>query len=245
MADLPGTFGLTRTGEAAKLLIKSFADADRTRDEKAFSCFINPDEYSLNYEVIADTRLAVGDTANAGTFIGSRPLEVNLKFYLDGTNATGKKIEVKDEVTKFNDIVGYNGDEHRTRYLRLIWGNGAWLRPNQFAFDCILKSASFQYKLFNNDGSPLRVIINAVFAEALTATENAAEKRDKSADLTHIRTVKEGDTLPGMSQEIYGDFRYYLEVAKANNLKDFRNLEPGTKIFFPPFDKNIKQKVNA
>ena len=64
-------------------------------------------------------------------------------------------------------------------------------------------------------------------------------------DLTHIRVVKEGDTLPSMANDIYGDFSYYLEVAKANNLQDFRNLIPGQKLYFPPFDKNVKKPTNA
>ena len=30
---------------------------------------------------------------------------------------------------------------------------------------------------------------------------------------------------------------YYLEVARANSLDDFRNLKPGTTIYFPPLEK--------
>jgi nucleoid-associated protein YgaU len=54
--------------------------------------------------------------------------------------------------------------------------------------------------------------------------------------MTHVRLVKEGDTLPALTREIYGDYRYYLEVARVNQLDDFRSLEPGTRLFFPPLD---------
>ncbi|MDO9615798.1 MAG: LysM peptidoglycan-binding domain-containing protein, partial [Bacteroidota bacterium] len=31
--------------------------------------------------------------------------------------------------------------------------------------------------------------------------------------------------------------KYYIEVAKANGLNDFRNLKTGQKIKFPPIEK--------
>jgi len=40
--------------------------------------------------------------------------------------------------------------------------------------------------------------------------------------------------LPLMCQTIYDSPAYYLQVARFNNLVDFRNLEPGTEIIFPP-----------
>ena len=99
--------------------------------------------------------------------------------------------------------------------------------------------------MFRPDGSPLRAIINATFTEVLSQPAAQGEDKKSSPDLTHIRVVKEGDTLPSMANDIYGDFSYYLEVAKANNLQDFRNLMPGQKLYFPPFDKNVKKPTNA
>jgi len=43
-----------------------------------------------------------------------------------------------------------------------------------------------------------------------------------------------------MVHKIYGSFKYYLQVAKVNNLKNFRDLIPGQKLIFPPFEKNLK-----
>jgi len=36
---------------------------------------------------------------------------------------------------------------------------------------------------------------------------------------------------------INGDDKYYLEVARINNITSFRQLKPGTEIFFPPIAK--------
>jgi nucleoid-associated protein YgaU len=48
--------------------------------------------------------------------------------------------------------------------------------------------------------------------------------------------VKEGDTLPMLAYEVYGDSAYYLELARVNGLDDFRNLKAGDRIFFPPVE---------
>ena len=64
-----------------------------------------------------------------------------------------------------------------------------------------------------------------------------ATAQDHSADLTHVRLVKAGDTLPRLCDEIYGEPRMYLEVARANDLDHFRALQPGMRIAFPPLEK--------
>ena len=251
MADITSTIsnklGLTNSGEVTPLIIKSYTNFGRTENEIVFEAYINPDEYSLSYNVIADKETELGRNGNEGTFIGTAPLEVTLKFFLDGTNVvaikkTGGKLNVKEKIGEFHKAMGYEGETHRPRFLRLIWGKGAWLRMDQDCFDCYLKTASFQYKLFDKDGTPLRVVITATFVEALPKPQKEAAEGNASPDLTHVRVVKEGDTLPAMTGAIYGDFKYYLEVARINGLQDFRNLSPGKKLFFPPFDKNINVK---
>lgn len=248
MADLLGAvgdaLGLSKGGEITKLLIESYEDVSRKVGRKVFEAFINPDEYTLNYNVVVDNTFVPGKSANdRDAVLEIRPLEVSLKFYLDGTNAipdpkTQKKLNIPQKIAAFHEAIGYDGKVHQPRYLRLIWGEAAWLRPNQKSFDCFLKSASFQYKLFDSSGSPLRVIINATFIEVLSPAAAQAEDGKSSPDLTHVRIVKEGDSLPGLAQEIYGDFRHYLEVARVNKLQHFRKLEPGLKLYFPPFNTN-------
>jgi len=46
--------------------------------------------------------------------------------------------------------------------------------------------------------------------------------------------VRDGDTLPLLCHRIYGDPGYYLDVARHNQLTDFRQLRPGAKLHFPP-----------
>jgi nucleoid-associated protein YgaU len=40
-----------------------------------------------------------------------------------------------------------------------------------------------------------------------------------------------------MCYSIYGDPKYYLQVAEVNGISNFRQLKPGTDHFFPPIEK--------
>jgi len=235
MIDILSSLSPLKAGE--KLKIQSWVDIERNGNPTStFSAFINPDEISLNYNVLTETTSAAGSTGNAGAFLGTSPFTVTLKFFLDGTNANGVKLDVKAKVIEFYTATGYDGKGHRTRFLRINWPGLLWYRSNQFVFDCVLKTATIQYKLFKSDGTPLRAVINATFIEKRKPAEVQAEVDDLSADLTHIRVVKEGDNLPNLVLSIYGEFKYYLEVAKINKLKNFRDLVPGDKLMFPPFN---------
>jgi nucleoid-associated protein YgaU len=137
---------------------------------------------------------------------------------------------VQAKIESFQTVTGYNGNIHRPNYLKVVWGTLQVKR-------CVLKSASIAYKLFKPDGIPLRAIITANFTDNSDDTTRVAMAQDSSPDLTHVRLVKSGDTLPKMCYDIYGDPGYYLDVAMANKLNNFRNLQTGTKIFFPPLEK--------
>jgi len=101
----------------------------------------------------------------------------------------------------------------------------------------VLKSASIAYKLFQPDGVPLRAVISAVFVDNSDDTTRVAIAQDESADLTHVRLVKAGDTLPSLCETIYAEPRMYIEVARANGLDNFRALQPGMRLRFPPLEK--------
>ena len=137
-----------------------------------------------------------------------------------------------DDLANFKKAVfDYNGDQHKPNYLVISWG--------ALLFKGILTDLSIEYKLFKSDGTPLRAVAKVKFISHIEAEKRAAAENNQSPDLTHVRMVKEGDTLPLMTHRIYGDPKYYLEVAKVNNLSNFRSLTPGTKLYFPPLAKKI------
>lgn len=245
MFDLMNNF--LNSGELEKVKIKGFEDINHNGTPNIFEAFINPDEFTVNYSTNIDHTSTVGQTGTPGNFLSSTPMELALKFYLDGTKVSGPlrsadkaEVNVAQKITEFYEACGYNSNRHRPRYVQIFWGDLSLMRFNPEVFHGCLKSVSINYKLFNTKGAPLRAIINATFVEAIPPPIRDSGGKASSPDLTHVRIVKEGDTLPGMAQKIYGAFGYYLEVARVNGLVNFRELTPGMKLFFPPLDKKVQ-----
>ena len=219
-------------GELKKLKIEAFTKLDYSAkaDCGDFIVMFNPNTYKQKYEVEYQAAQGQGTTGSAQKFGKIKPQEYSFEFIIDGTGVSADKVEVADEIEHFLVVTGKNnGEIHRPHYLKISWGS--------LLSKCVLKSADVSYNLFKPDGKPLRAKINATFAENIDDTLRVAEEGNNSPDLTHVRIVKQGDSLPLMSHRIYGDSRYYLDVARVNNIANFRQLEVGQSIVFPPLDQ--------
>lgn len=217
-------------GMLERLVIEAYEAPDYSGAVFAtFEAFVNPAEITTSYEIEYDSAQGSGTTASRMDFKKVKPGDLTLSFFLDGTGADGRSEDVQTRIELFQKVTGYNGNIHRPNYLIVKWGTLPVTR-------CVLKSASIAYKLFTPAGVPLRAVIAAVFTDNSDDQTREALAQNKSADLTHVRIVKAGDTLPALCDAIYGDPFLYLEVAEANGLDNFRSLAPGTRVFFPPLE---------
>jgi len=123
-----------------------------------------------------------------------------------------------------------NGEIHEPNFLKIEWGS--------VNFSCKLKTLDIKYTSFGKDGTPRRAELEVVFVEDLPKDKIAKLERKSSPDLTHVITVMEGDTLPLLTEKVYGvsDASLYIAVARVNQMNDFRNLKQGQRIFFPPLE---------
>jgi len=218
-------------GTLERLVIKAYEKPDFSGSPVGqFQAYVNPNEITLSYEMEWDAAQGAGTTGSRMNFKKMKPGDLSLTFFIDGTGANGRKVVTQDEVEKFQTVTGYNGNIHRPNYLKLVWGTLQIKR-------CVLKSASIAYKLFKSDGVPLRAVISATFTDTSDDQTRVALAQDQSPDLTHVRLIKAGDTLPALCNEVYGDPLRYLQVADANHLDDFRRLAPGMRVVFPPLEK--------
>lgn len=219
-------------GQLEKLQVQAYSAPDYAESSliDRFEAYVNPSEITLAYEMEYDSAQGSGTTGSRMDFKKVKPGDLSLSFFLDGTGANGVKIDVQEQVEKFQTLTGYNGDIHRPNYLKVAWGTMQVKR-------CVLKSASIAYKLFKPDGTPLRATIAATFVDAVEDQTRVALAQDSSPDLTHLRVLRAGDTLAALCQQIYGDPALYLKVARANNLDGVRHLPAGTRVRFPPLQK--------
>jgi len=219
------------TGTLEKLRIEAYDNPGYSgKLISKFEAYVNPNEITFSYEIEYNSAQAAGTTNSRMEFKNAKPGDMTLTFFIDGTGANGKLVDAQKKVEEFQTVTGYNGKVHRVNYLKVAWGTIQVKR-------CVLKSATLAYKMFDSHGVPLRVVITAVFTDNSDDQTRVALAQDQSPDLTHVRMVKAGDNLPDMCYAIYGDPGYYVEVARANRINDFRKLIPGTKIFFLPLEK--------
>lgn len=241
-------------GSIQKLTIDTYKDSSYSNkiNSNAFTVLINPTGFSLTRKNELNQDTSMGSSESNLKFNKALPSELKLEFLFDGTGVAkassgsgipNKKIKdvlnkidffskkaVSDQLADFYVATGdYDGTIHKPYNVEITWG--------EFQYKGMLSEFTIDYKMFNNDGTPLRALGKATFNGSVSQELEALRVKKNSPDLTHKRTVLAGDTLPLMTEKIYGDSKYYLEVAKVNNLINFRQLIPGQELFFPPIEK--------
>lgn len=229
-------------GELSKLTI--YAYKTNMYDEKEgylgkFVVMYNPNTFSRSYQSVWLADKPIGGAGENKKFNRSKSDNVSFEFLFDGTgvshvNVPEKVGHVQEQINAFLDITcKISSSTYEPNFLILNWGD--------FIFQGVMDSATVTYKLFHSSGAPLRATINAQFSESKSPKEQAAATGKNSPDLTHIRIVKSGESLPSIAKEVYGDSSLYVEIARINELKNFRKLEEGMQLILPP----IEEKVNG
>ncbi|MGQ1786263.1 CIS tube protein [Saccharicrinis sp. GN24d3] len=208
--------------------IVAFKDPDYSSRVGEYDLLVNPETYKVtNEQQYSNADTTIGSSAQSAKFKGSGSGLFEILMFFDGTGMISKD-KVDDQIKEVKELIyQYNGDIHEPNYLRVYWGT-------QSLFQGRLKSWKVNYTMLDMDGSPLRAEATATLVASVSAKKKAIEERKSSSDLTHVRTVLDGDNLPLMCHRIYGDSSYYIKVAQHNNLTNFRALKPGIKISFPP-----------
>lgn len=224
------------TGKLSKLKIQAYSDKGFSNkvENGEFTTYMNPEKYTYHYKIEQNKTQASGTSDLAAKFSKKLPEELEIEFLFDRTGVLpdypATRDGVIDDLNKFKDIIlKYNGDEHKPNYLTITWGS--------LLFKGSMSDMSIEFKLFKSDGAPIRAVAKVKFTGFTEDKLRVARENNQSPDLTHYRVVKEGDTLPLMTYRIYGDSKYYLEVAKVNKLPNFRKLTAGQRLVFPPIQK--------
>lgn len=224
---------------------------------------LNPEKYTTKHKVDFCEGQAIGSTGSDLKFNKIEGDEVNFEFFFDSSgivppgkikegkgeeslldvvgdvanslkpaivNPFGEVETVEKEVEEFKKLLmGFDGEKHQTAYLRLLWGG--------YNLTCRLKNMDIEYALFRKDGRPIRAKVKCVFKETVDYQLMVAKEKKSSPDLTHERVMNMNDKLTLLSESIYENNSYYIDVAKNNKLLSFRHIAVGQKIQFPPIKK--------
>lgn len=217
-----------------KLKIQAYSDPACTSSlGAAFEVMFNPENYQRNYTVEYNNSNVVGENNSTLLFRGMKGSELKLKLVADGSGVVPLPKGISDVdayIKKIKDLTySFKGTQHRPSFLKIVWGS--------LSVICVCKTLNISYNLFKSDGNTLRATIEMGLSETVDFKTKAKEAQKSSPDLTHIRVVHAGDTLPLMTYRIYGDSTYYLDVARINGLKSVFDIKPGDQLYFPPILK--------
>jgi hypothetical protein len=231
---------MAQPGKHGKMLILAFSDSKKAESggvaeaDDSFEALINPETYTLEYKLkFSSSGQGHGTSGKQLKYEYTEPAEMSFEFLFDNTGIIGNepRDSVADDIQRFKEVlVDYKGDSHEPRHFKLVWGESSIFKGR-------VTDVSITYKLFNSNGTPIRALAKVTFKSSIEEEKRAAKEDKQSPDLTQVRMVKLGDTLPQLCFEIYGDPRYYLQVAAVNGLANFRRLLPGATLRFPPIAK--------
>jgi len=220
-------------GQFEKLKIYAFSDPGcENQVGEPFVAMMNPENYTQEIKMEFENGQGQGTSGSQPRFKLKPPEELSFEILFDCTGIIdhNPRSDISQEIADFKQfLMGYEGEIHQPKFFRFVWGTSLMKGI------CVLLNIA--YKLFSPNGKPISAICKVSIRELKEDELRVAEERASSPDLTHYRTVKKGDTLPLMCYRIYGHSRYYLQVAQVNKLSNFRELQPGLEIFFPPIEK--------
>jgi nucleoid-associated protein YgaU len=225
--------------EKLKIYVKD-TDKKTIETEPSFEVMFNPESFKTSHGNVFQKKptLTPGSDNKKANYTGSTSDKLALTLILDSTGSTDfgvsgliQKIpDVRAQVNRFlKACFRIEGKKHEPNHLQIRWGI--------IHFNCVLESVEIKYTSFDKSGMPLRAQLDTVFLGDRGTVTDLDKEEPSSPDLSHTRIVKQGDTLPLLTKDIYGSAKYYLRVAQANGLDNFRNLTPGQEIIFPPLEK--------
>ncbi|MDR0982056.1 MAG: hypothetical protein LBM07_02275 [Culturomica sp.] len=217
-----------------KLVLKSFTDKNYSREYKSpITLQINPSEIRFEKSIKYDRDRQMGALGGASVFENYGEQTCSFNILLDATGVLSEDEDtrsVQDIVDKLEAaLYGYNSEAHRPPYVMVVWG--------VMIFKGQLSKMETNYTMFSSTGEPMRAKLSFTFC-GFTSDEEERKKAGKSSpDMSHLITIRAGETLASVCNRIYGDSLLVDEVATINGLNGFRNIKAGTTLIFPHLKK--------
>jgi hypothetical protein len=222
---------MAKSASLVKLKLIAYSDTSYSSEEGTFVASINPESYTHNHGVkFSETKSVAEGEGNAPKFNSVDTETVDFSIYLDGTGVAGNKKTVGAQISELKKVIyQYNGKNHRTNYIKILWGS--------LVFYCNLTKLSINYTMFSPNGKPLRAKADVSFSGFTNAKLMAAKANKQSPDMSHLKVMKPTNNIQLFCSEIYKEGSLYIEVARANDLDTFRKVRDGKVLLFPQLNK--------
>ncbi|MBL7780638.1 MAG: hypothetical protein JNM22_05420 [Saprospiraceae bacterium] len=224
-----------------KIIIIGFGDKNVTDKETGrFVLPINPENISRNHQINLENSASGGSQHNDGKHANTPSEDLRLEFLLDNTGTVEGNLlngtPVSKQVEDFLNLTyKLQGNIRKPNFLKILWWDG-------FAFDCQLTNAQVTYTLFKPDGTPIRAKVNASFKQHTSAELRVVIEDKTSSVFTKVQSALEaGERITSVAQKAFSDASKFLEIARANDLVNFRKRLENAPLALPGISEAANQ----
>jgi nucleoid-associated protein YgaU len=192
---------------------------------EAVSVMFNPAELNLDEGNQFQSTAIPGLSTPLTQFISGNARTLIMDLFFDSYEMN---IDVRNFTNAVTDMLSINNDLHAPPICKFIFG--------KFDFIGVLEKATQKFTMFSGDGMPVRASINISLKEYKPLTMQYSDTPRESADLTKSWRLSSSDRLESIAAAEYDNPKYWIEIAKANNIDNPRKLKAGTKLTLPPLE---------
>lgn len=145
---------------------------------------------------------------------------LSLELFLDRTDQGN---DVNSDLTLLEKLTQIDSTLHAPPVVQFDWAT--------FSFTGVVTSVREKLTLFSEDGRVLRARIALSLKSYKAAEVQLRDLKLSSPDRSHVRVLREGETLAHIAYEAYGDPRMWRTIALANIIERPRFVEPGTPLW--------------
>jgi contractile injection system tube protein len=193
----------------------------------------NPEEYTLHRENNFAQIAVPGLSAPIIQFVHGNQQTLEMELFLDtyephqqgGRTVNAGGDDVRKLVSEVTGLMNIDRATHAPPVLVFTWSS--------LAFTCVLTRAAQRFVMFKPDGTPVRARVAVTFSQYSNADLEAKEIKRETADYSKVHVVRQGETLPSIAADAYGDPRNWRPIAIRNRIDDPVQLTPGTHLLVP------------
>jgi hypothetical protein len=192
-------------------------------DDAVVEVLFNPTEYGIDRGASYTELQVPGLKTPILQFVRGEADILSVELFLDGSKAD--KPTVEEDLAKLRRLVTIDRDLHAPPVVAFEWGGERFVG--------VVTSLKEKYTLFDESGLILRARVTLGMKSYRAVEVQQRELKRQSPDRARVRVLREGETLPAIAQEAYGDPRLWRAIARENAIERPRFVRPGTPLRIP------------
>jgi Contractile injection system tube protein len=183
----------------------------------------NPTEYRLEKSNEFQEIAIPGLEAPPIQFVRGGTERLTVDVLLDTTH-TQEDVQ-KKYVARLWDLMKIKSELHAPAIVRFVW--------DRAIFRGVLTNLTVNYELFAEGGVPLRAKATLAMTAYRPVEVQVREIKAASPDTEKSVVLRRGDRLDGLAESIFRDPSRWRDIARANDIRDPRDLKPGRLLLVP------------